>query len=381
MKKFKLLASTAISVALLAACGGGSETVQPTQPAQPTPVAAKAYVAGDSLTDVGVFGARFTVQSSNPATPYLVWPELVANGLSLGTLCPAYNATLAPVANCTGYGVGGAQINPVTLTRTSGLVTGASAGSDTSPFSIVQQITDMSQGRTFGAKDVIMIDGGGNDANALASSLLEGLNPMNPFAADALAAYRVVLKDLLPAATVDAVANTNLNGLAQLGGAYMQATARMLAGAVKTQLLTKGAERVVVLNLPDLSKAPVLNTLNNPTAFAIIDGWAKAMNAELVNELTADSNKVLIVDFYSILNGYVKSPNTAKVGNVSLSNATDKACGTTNITACVDTTLDTSGPVGWSTYLFADGLHSTPFGNQLLAQSVRNAINTKGWNN
>jgi phospholipase/lecithinase/hemolysin len=41
--------------------------------------------------------------------------------------------------------------------------------------------------------------------------------------------------------------------------------------------------------------------------------------------------------------------------------------------------LNGSGPADWSTHLFADSLHATPFGNQLMAQSIRSAINAKGW--
>ncbi|MFM2075417.1 MAG: hypothetical protein RJB34_1722 [Pseudomonadota bacterium] len=366
--KLKLVFSWATAALILVACGGGNNS------------APKAYVAGDSLNDVGVFGARFTVQSSNPASPYLVWPEHVANAYQLNKLCPAYNASLAAVADCTGYAVGGAQINPVSLTRTSGLVTGATIGSDSTPSSIVKQIQDMGTGRTFGAQDLIMVDGGGNDVNALASSLLEGLNPMNPFAAQALTAYRTVLKDLLPPAAVDAVANTDTNGLINLGGAYMQQTAVMLSSAIKTHLIAQGASRVVILNLPDLSKAPVLNTQPAPVP-AIMAGWADAMNSKLTAELSAESAKVVIVDFKGILNGFVAAPSSAKIGLVSLSNAKDKACGTTPITSCTDTLLDAGAPApaDWRTYLFADNLHSTPFGNELLAQSVRSAVTAKGW--
>lgn len=172
----------------LAGCGGGD-------PVEPDP---RVFVAGDSLNDVGVFGVRFTVQSSDPDTPYLVWTDLVAGAVGAGSLCAAYdgNAAFAEVPDCTGYAVGGAQINPVSLQRTGGLVSGATVGSDAQPGSIVHQIRDMAEGRSFTSQDMVLIDGGGNDANALASSLLEGLNPSNPFAAQAIGAYATILKDL-----------------------------------------------------------------------------------------------------------------------------------------------------------------------------------------
>lgn len=356
---------------VLAGCGGGSS-------APP-----KAYVAGDSLNDVGVFGVRFTVQSASPSTTYRVWPELIASGYRLNTLCPAYNATLALVSGCTGYAVGAAQINPVTLTKTqvnptTSLVNGAVIDSDNTAQSVVRQLQDMGSGRTFGSDDLIMVDGGGNDVGDLAQSLLEALNVTNPLRAQALVAYRTILKDLLPAATVDAVLDTDVNGLINLGGAYMQQTSIMLSDAIKANVLAKGARRVVVLNIPDLSKTPSLNT-QGPNAAAIVNGWAQAANATLAAQLSAESAKVVIVDFYSVLNGFVANPSSASINGTALTNVTDKACGTTDIKVCTDAGLDSSGPATWRTYLFADNLHSTPFGNELMAQSVRAAIHAKGW--
>ena len=360
------------AAALVAGCGGGDDPVPP-----------QVYVAGDSLNDVGVFGARFTVQSADAANPYKVWVDHIAANAGISTLCAAYdgNASFAPRAGCSGYAVGGAQINPVTLVRTSGLVNGATIGSDTTPMSIVQQIKDMAAGRTFGPQDLILIDGGGNDANAIASSLLEGLNPQNPLAAQALAAYATVLKDLLPAATVDAAladAASDPTALINLGGAYMQATATMLTSAIQTELLGKGAQRVVLLNLPDLSKTPALNAQPD-NAKAIVSGWAQAMNAKLQSDLGTEP-KVLIIDFFGTLNGWVANKGSARIGLVSLSNVTARACGSTSAASCSETTLDASGPGDWRTHLFADNLHATPFANQLTANHVQAQIKAKGWN-
>lgn len=359
----------------IAGCGGG-DSVEP---------APRVYVAGDSLNDVGVFGVRFTVQSSNPATPYKVWTDLVATSVGAGDLCAAYNgnASFAPVANCTGYAVGGAQINPVSLQRNGfNLVSGATIGSDATPMSIVQQIRDMAQGRTFGSRDMILIDGGGNDANALASSLLEGLNPDNPFRSLAIEAYATILRDLLEDATVDAAViaagGGNPTDLINLGGLYLQTSATMLADALRNELLTRGAQRVVVLNLPDLSNTPALNT-QSTTAKNIVSGWAVAMNERLQTELGSNS-RVLVVDFFGTLNGWVANPSSARIGLASLSNVEDRACGSNDIrTTCTDATLDASGPSDWRTYLFADSLHATPFANQLTANHIQTLLSPRGW--
>ena len=360
------------AAALVAGCGGGDDPVPP-----------QVYIAGDSLNDVGVFGARFTVQSADAANPYKVWVDHIAANAGISTLCAAYdgNASFAPRAGCSGYAVGGAQINPVTLLRALDPVNGVSIGSDTTPMSIVQQIKDMSAGRTFGPQDLILIDGGGNDANAIATSLLQGLAGNT----QAIAAYATILKDLLPATTVDAAVaaasdptSPNPTALIQLGGAYMQATATMLTSAIQTELLAKGAQRVVLLNLPDLSKTPALNAQPD-NAKAIVSGWAQAMNAKLQSDLGTEP-KVLIIDFFGTLNGWVANKGSARIGLVSLSNVTARACGSTSAASCSETTLDASGPGDWRTHLFADNLHATPFANQLTANHVQAQIKAKGWN-
>jgi phospholipase/lecithinase/hemolysin len=190
-----------------------------------------------------------------------------------------------------------------------------------------------------------------------------------------------VLKDLLPAATVDtalAGAASDPTALINLGGAYMQATAAMLTSAIQTELLAKGAQRVVVLNLPDLSKTPALNTQPD-SAKAIVSAWAQAMNTKLQSDLGAEP-KVLIVDFFGTLNGWVADKGSARIGLVSLSNVTERACGNTSAASCSEAALDTSGPGDWRTHLFADNLHATPFANQLTANHVQAQIKAKGWN-
>ncbi|NJS35590.1 MAG: hypothetical protein HC765_02790 [Brachymonas sp.] len=185
----------------------------------------------------------------------------------------------------------------------------------------------------------------------------------------------------MPAATVDGVGNAagDVPALANLGGAYMQAAAAMMATAIKTNLIANGAQRVLVLDAPNLTKVPAFADVTDPAAQGIVSQWSQAFNAKLRNDLSSESSKVLVVDFFGTLNGFVANPNTAVVGSVSLSDATAKACGNTDIKICTNTLLDASGPAGWRTHLFADGLHATPFGNELLAQTVRSAISTKGW--
>jgi outer membrane lipase/esterase len=360
--KWVLSASmAALLVAGLAGCGG-------------SPTANKVYVVGDSLNDVGVFDTRFTVKSIDTSNPYRVWTEHVASGVEADYPCAAYAGLqgFAAKSGCTGYAVGGAQINPATvsLSDPGRVVTSVTIDSDASPFSIIQQIKDAGKS-SFSSVDMVLVDGGGNDANALANTLFQGFSG-NPIGT---AGYKTILKDLLPASVVDPVVDPT--GLANLGGAYMQTAATMLANAIKTELIAKNVHRVVVMNLPDLSKTPGLSTAP-ASVKAIAAGWAQAFNAQLQTELGSES-KVLIVDFYGKLNDWVADPSSAKLGLLALTNVTDRACGTTSARDCQESVLNVSGPSDWRTHLFVDDLHATPFANQLVATWVLGQIKAKGW--
>lgn len=354
----------------LASCGGDDDYIY----------VSKVLAAGDSLNDVGTFGLRFTVGSGDATAPNLVWTDKVAEYTGAGTLCPAYQGSangsgFKSVAGCTGYAVGGAQINPATLqtVKLAGmdLVNGATLDSDSTPQSIVQQIKDMGAAHHFVSTDLVLVDGGGNDMRVLAGSLFPGLDARNPLAPDALAAYKTVLKDLLPATVVDAAASPE--ALAQLGGAYMQKTAGMLAQSVRTELLDKGARRVVVLNTPNLAQAPALNKAPEQ-AKAIAGAWSAAYNAELQKQLGGDG-RIEIADLHKLINDWTTNP--AAYG---FSNAVDKACGNLSIETCTAQALTDKVNPNWNRYLFADALHATPYGNEKLALAVTNQIRQRGWN-
>lgn len=193
--KFRLHLAALATALLLAACGGGD------------PAITSVKVMGDSLADSGTFGLKFTVQGSAGtgagSTP--IWPELVAQELSDADALCAYNrvnpltqaATVQ--AGCTNYAVGGGRINNV--------------GNPQDPRSITLQLQQAAQVHgSYKSTDLLLVDGGGNDAADLAGAYLGATT------AQGQVTYRALLISLLPAATVDALLG-QLGGPEQAGGA------------------------------------------------------------------------------------------------------------------------------------------------------------------
>ena len=243
---------------------------------------------GDSIADSGTFGFKFTVQGSAPTGPAStpVWPELVASNYG-STLCPRYVSTGSAfnnAAGCTNYAVGGGRINNFTAPA--------------SPVSIVKQLTDAGADG-FSAGDLLLIDGGGNDAADLIGAYLSASK-------DGGKAFSALLSTLLPAATVNAGLAGGATGQAQVGGAYMVALADKFHDAIEANALNKGAQRVAVLNMPAIDKTPRLQqVLGGITATAgaaasaqvqgLLKAWLEAFNAQL-DKRFAGNSKVVVVD-------------------------------------------------------------------------------------
>lgn len=355
---------------LLAACGGGDN---------PPPVTTSSVkVVGDSLADSGVFGFKFTVQGN------AIWTERVASSVGAPALCPRYAAQSAslvvpnPAATaCTSYGVGGARINP------------ADPGADDTPFSVVKQLATLASEKPFSADELLLVDGGGNDVADLAGRYLLAIGG-NTLGFDALVEELLTTQEITGAGTLPAV-----------GTLYMQRLADKLADAITTHALNRDASRVVVLTVPDVTVTPrflaVLAGVELQSGQAaaagvkaLVNGWVQAFNAQLRSRLGAQP-RVAIVDFYASLNQWVSAP-----ASYGLTNATTPACPrvgtdssglpTYDIANCTATLLDTPPlPVGetaagwWQTYVFSDNFHGTPRTNELMAQTVVQALVAKGW--
>lgn len=360
---------------VLAACGGGGAD---TTPADTGVKSVKVF--GDSLADSGTFGLKFTVQGSDS----LIFPERVAQSYGL-SLCPFYlftgtTFTVNSKTGCTNYAIGGAVINHSNPADPRGIpLQLATAGS-------------------FSANDLLLIDGGGNDAAALVGAYLNAPR-------DQAASYAALLGTLLTPTQVGTALAGGAAGMANVGGAYMQALAAKFHTSIKSSALDKGARRVVVLNMPGITNTPrfqfVLDAIAAANgggatgaaargqAEALFKGWVEAFNAELAKRFEGET-RVAIVDFYTGFNDQVAMP-----AQFSLTNVKTPACPITGVGSdglpsytfptCTAAALSASPPAGasgadwWKSYAFSDSFHPTPYGHQLLAQLISKTLATKGW--
>ena len=170
----------------------------------------------------------------------------------------------------------------------------------------------------------------------------------------------------------------------------MVTAATELSNSVKN-MLRNGATRIVVSNLPDVSLTPyalgtvtVSNGVTDNSTQRLVLAMTEAFNAKLKAELTGLSG-VLFVDVFTENQRQVANP--AQFG---LKNVTDTAC---NLNYGVNP-LATPGNADGSSlacntgnliagdtsrYLFADGVHPTPYGHKLLAQLITKELVIAGW--
>lgn len=386
------LASLALAAFLTACGGGGADTT-------PRTSISSVKVMGDSLADVGTFGIKFTIQGND------TYPERVSQSYGLSKGCSFFKFTGTtfipnPTTGCTNYAVGGGVINPVG----SGLTTADPRGLP------VQMATATAAGN-FGANDLLLIDGGGNDASTLVGAYLAA-------GRDGGVAYTTVLGTVLTPEQVAAAVAGGSAGLAGAGTTYMTALADNFYNLIKTGALDKGAQRVALLNMPGITNTPrfqlVLDSVAAATTAAakaggatdadaaaagvaarassetLFKGWVSAFNARLASKFAGDS-RVAVVDFYTEFNNQIASPAQFGLTNVKTPACPVTGVGTDGLPTydflnCTDASLAAKPPAGqtnnpnwYKTYAFSDGFHPTPYGHQLLAQLISRTLAQAGW--
>ena len=395
------LSAACAAAVLFSACGGGgadptvagepaspaadAAAVAPPDPGPPSALlrgVSRVVVAGDSLADVGTFGYKFTVQDASSALGFPLFPELVAQAYGLAATCSHYRddgtGTLVPRGDpsCTNFAVAGSR-----------LLRGDGARR------ITAQLRDAGAALgAFAPDDLVLVDGGGNDASDLAAAYLGAVTSRRGLLAFlAFLAREVEFDDLLATAPGD-------DSLARSALLYLEEGADALAAAIAEHVLGRGATRVAVLNLPDVTRTPrftaafekIVQEHGSGDAEDIRDAVRRAVgafNARLQARLGGDA-RVLLVDVRAAVDDQI-----TRAADHGLSDAVHAACPVTgtssqgmpewSLPTCTTALLDAASPAlppgWWTTWAFADGFHPSPLGHRLLASTVTGALASAAW--
>lgn len=351
MKNFKPWCLAIFAALLLAACGGGGDGDQSPR------VRYTALVSfGDSLSDIGSYataglkastgglGGKYTVNSVDSKN----WTELLAAAAAVTAPCPAQtglesSGPLAALAQakadhpgCFGYAQGGARVtNPVGPGNKALIPNdrGGYVGQLTDP--LVNQINRhlVASGGAFSGKELVTVLAGGNDA------------------------------------IINLRTSTPTDAVLKMGQAGAE-----LAGYIKSMIVGKGATRVVVVTLPDLSQTP-LGYSQPANVQALINTMVTTFNAQLTAGLTG-VNGVLVVDLFMQVR-----LQTADPAQYAITNGTTPACDVTKaiFDSALACTTATTIAADTSHYAFADSIHPTPYGYRLIAQFVTDRMLKAGW--
>jgi phospholipase/lecithinase/hemolysin len=314
---------------------------------------------GDSLSDVGTYrvgtvaalgGGEFTINS--PADK--IWVEDIAGALALPAPCAAetgldgsaafgFKVPVETHSGCNGYAQGGARVTlPVGPGNAALGGSNALIGMLTTP--VVTQLQNYltANSGAFSGKELVTVWAGANDV-------------------------------FIQLDTVAAGAETPTQAVAAL-----ELAAEQEAGYIQSEILGKGANYVLVLNLPDISLTP--SALAEPAADqAFIQTLTEAYNAALQAALAgAPASKVLLYDTFTA--SHAEVTNAATYG---LTNTTTPACNLApaanplgSSLICSAANLNSGSVLN---YEYADDVHPTPYAHALLSKGILNAMTARGW--
>jgi outer membrane lipase/esterase len=274
-----------------------------------TPAAAQfsgAYFFGDSLSDAGTYKPVLPAGTGLFTTnPGPIWATVFGTD---------YGFAVAP-ANQGGndYAEGGARVSQPPLPGTSPPTTNAAP--------VSTQITRLLAKGPLDPNAVYFVWGGANDL--LAQLTLAGGGAITP-------------------------------GQAQINLAQ---AATDLATQV-ARLQAAGARYIVVFNMPDVGRTPAGLTSGQT---ANITALSSFFNSTLTSALDATGVQAVRLNTFALLTEITSNPSAYGFANVTL-----PACGTTSSLVCTSANL--VAPNAAQTFLFADGIHPTTAGHQIIAQ-------------
>ncbi len=364
MKTWRYALSALGAALILAGCGGGGAGDQ-------TPKASFSGMVnfGDSLSDVGTYkvgtvaalgGGKYTVNGPNS----LNWTEIVAKTYGLAAPCAAqtgldgllsqgFAVPVTNIATCFSYAQGGSRVTSQPGPGNK-LLGGGNAvlGQLTVPVLTQMQAHLAKNGGVYSGKELVTVMAGGNDLFIQSGSIPQAI------------AARVA-QGQTPADAQTAAVTAAVTAMGQAGGE--------LAGYVKALVLAKGAKTVLVVNLPNVSKTP--DSLSQDAA---TQGLINLMNTTFNDQLKAGlaGTGVVLADAYTESTNQAANPEP-----YGLSNVKDRACSSAPATATTPAPNALGGsslvcnasnlnPGDVSRYQYADGVHPTPYGYELLAKFV-----------
>lgn len=392
MKTFKWLAGAAVAAALAAGCGGGGGS------SSSNGVGLTSLVTfGDSLSDAGTYavgtiaaagGGRYTVNSGT-TTPTKIWVDAIAAQLGLPAPCAAVKGldgqaslgfSVPPTnqAACTNYAQGGSRVTHPVGPGNKNIPSSAALGQLTYP--VASQIADH-LGRNAGAfnpKALVTVMAGGNDV-FMQGAVAQAAAAINPADPSTITAFQSTATNLggWSAAEVGAVLTGGGQAAVQSGLlANMGKAGTELANLVKTQIIAKGAKYVLVVNLPNVGATPSGFAGGAQTA-ALSTAMAQAFNQALTAGLAGTAG-VVVADAFTTSTDQYNNPSA-----YGLTNVTGRACKTdaTNILGGTSLVCNPTNVIAGdiSRYGFADDVHPSPYGHQLLAQFAAKVLAAAGW--
>lgn len=365
-------ATGALMLAVLASCGGGGDGDQ-----SPKLQISRIVSFGDSLSDVGSYNTtalagqvslaaglagtansgKFTINSAGAKN----WIELLAAQYGVAAPCPAQTGlqSVGPLvgfaqapqdfADCFAYAQGGARVTEAIGPGNIGTLPGASSGA---LGQLTRPVADQVQahlakgtgGDSFASDELVLVLAGGND---------------------------LFINLAIVEAAIAGGDQTAIQNAIAAAGAAMVTAGTQLANLVKDEMLAKGASHVVVVNVPDVSLTP--DSIDaGVEAQALTLQLTQAFNNALAQGLAGISSPQLVfVDAFT-----QSQEQAANPAQFDLSNVTDRACDPA--LSVIDTSLvcnaNTLIAGDTSKFLYADGVHPTPYGYKLLAQFVADRL-------
>lgn len=329
--------AAAVTVSALTACGSSGTSSDTT--AAPAKIR-EAVFFGDSLTDAGTYGIRFTTN------PGMTWAQHVAERLGQSTEPNEHTVSYSDVyqgkpglsgPGGLNYAEGGARANSAYST--------VSQNPEGTPISTAVQLQHfLNQHGSFKPDQLVTLYIGTNDVAynydptkdpALAQALRDNHSPTPEVMAAERARVQKAAEDEAKTAAA---------------------------------ILDKGAQHLLVFKLADLK---VLPWFESDASRRYVSELTDVYNTHLVDSLPKDS-KVQILDTGAFINDLLKNANTYGFTH----GANEDACAQPGQDFCAADAW--KSPDADRTYIFAAAEHLTTHANELLADYVMNQVGIPG---